>query len=80
MSARPPALSHSELMAQHKNLGILPPPLPSRQPQRPTSQRSAKHPAWWHRFSAPTDAEGLIEAISRDIQELPDYLRGLAAA
>ena len=28
MSARPLALSHSELMAQHKDLGVLPPPLP----------------------------------------------------
>jgi hypothetical protein len=28
------ALSHSELMAQHKDLGVLPPPLPPRQPQQ----------------------------------------------
>jgi hypothetical protein len=34
MSARPLALSHSELMAQHKNLGVLPPPLPPRQAQQ----------------------------------------------
>jgi hypothetical protein len=27
MSARPLALSHSELMAQHKDLDVLPPPL-----------------------------------------------------
>jgi hypothetical protein len=31
MSARPLALSHSKLMAQHKDLGVLPPPLPPRQ-------------------------------------------------
>jgi len=34
MSARPLALSHSELMAQHKDLGVFPPPLPPRQPQQ----------------------------------------------
>jgi transketolase N-terminal domain/subunit len=34
MSARPLALSHSELMAQHKDLGVLPPPLPPRQAQQ----------------------------------------------
>jgi hypothetical protein len=34
MSARPLALSHSELMMQHKNLGVLPPPLPLRQAQQ----------------------------------------------
>jgi len=34
MSARPPALGHSELMAQHQDLGVLPPPLPPRQPQQ----------------------------------------------
>jgi hypothetical protein len=34
MGARPLALSHSELMAQHDNLGVLPPPLPPRQAQR----------------------------------------------
>jgi hypothetical protein len=28
MSTRPLALSHSELTAQHKDLGVLPPPLP----------------------------------------------------
>ena len=98
MSARPLTLSHRELMAQHKDLGVLPPRLPPRQAQqrhgtgdnqedqlqackpaslqackpkiiprpgrprpawhvpdaRPSSQRSAEHPARWHRFSAPT--------------------------
>ena len=34
MSARPRALSHSELMTQHKDLGVLPPPLPPRQAQQ----------------------------------------------
>jgi hypothetical protein len=34
MSARPLALSNSELMAQHKDLGVLPPPLPPRQAQQ----------------------------------------------
>jgi len=34
MSARPLALSHSELMAQHQDLGVLPPPLPPRQAQQ----------------------------------------------
>ena len=34
MSARPLAFSHSELMAQHKDLGVLPPPLPPRQAQQ----------------------------------------------
>ena len=34
MSTRPLALGHSELMAQHKNLGVLPPPLLARQPQQ----------------------------------------------
>ena len=34
MSTRPLALSHSELMAQHEDLGVLPPPLPPRQPQQ----------------------------------------------
>ena len=34
MSVRPLALSHSELMAQHKDLGVLPPPLPPRQAQQ----------------------------------------------
>jgi hypothetical protein len=34
MSARPPALGHSELIAQHQDLGVLPPPLPPRQPQQ----------------------------------------------
>jgi hypothetical protein len=34
MSARPLALSHSKLMAQHKDLGVLPPPLPPRQAQQ----------------------------------------------
>jgi hypothetical protein len=33
MSTRPLALGHSELMPQHKDLGVLPPPLPPRQPQ-----------------------------------------------
>lgn len=28
------ALAHSELMAQHEDLGILPPPLPARQPKQ----------------------------------------------
>ena len=54
MSAWPLALSHSELMAQHKDLGVLPPPLPPRQAQqrhgtvtikkisfKPTSRRSS---------------------------------------
>jgi hypothetical protein len=35
MSARPLALSHRKLMAQHKDLGVLPPPLPPRQAQQP---------------------------------------------
>ncbi len=34
MSTRPLALSHSELMAQHQDLGVLPPPLPPRQAQQ----------------------------------------------
>jgi hypothetical protein len=34
MSARPLALGRSELMAQHKDLGVLPPLLPPRQPQQ----------------------------------------------
>jgi len=34
MSARPLAFSHSELMAQHKDLGVLPPALPPRQAQQ----------------------------------------------
>jgi hypothetical protein len=34
MSARLPTLGHSELMTQHEDLGILPPPLPPRQPQQ----------------------------------------------
>ena len=34
MSARLLALSHSELMAQHEDLGVLPSPLPPRQPQQ----------------------------------------------
>jgi hypothetical protein len=34
MSARPLALGHSELMAQHKDLGVLLPPLPPRQAQQ----------------------------------------------
>jgi hypothetical protein len=34
MSAKPLALGHSELMAQHQDLGLLPPPLPSRQTQQ----------------------------------------------
>ena len=34
LSARPLALSHRELMAQHKNLGVLPPPRPPRQAQQ----------------------------------------------
>jgi hypothetical protein len=34
IAARPLTLSHSELMAQHKNLGVLPPPLPPRQTQQ----------------------------------------------
>jgi hypothetical protein len=34
MSARPLALSHSKLMAQHEDLGVLPPPLPPRQAQQ----------------------------------------------
>jgi hypothetical protein len=34
MSARPLTLSHSELMAQHKDLGVLPPPLPPQQAQQ----------------------------------------------
>jgi len=34
MSARPLALSHSELMTQHKDLGVLPPPLPPRRAQQ----------------------------------------------
>ena len=33
-SARPVTLNHSELMAQHKDLGVLPPPLPPRQAQQ----------------------------------------------
>ena len=54
MSAKMVALSHSELMAQHKDLGVLPPPLPPRQPSsdaarvttkkislKPTSRRSS---------------------------------------
>jgi hypothetical protein len=62
MSARPLALSHSELMAQHKDLGILPPPFPPRQPSsdtarttikkisfNPTSQRSSHALAWRRR-------------------------------
>jgi hypothetical protein len=34
MSTRPLALGHSELMAQHEDLGVLPPLLPLRQPQQ----------------------------------------------
>ena len=34
MSARLLALGHSELMTQHKDLGVLPPPLPPRQAQQ----------------------------------------------
>ncbi len=34
MSARPLALGHSELMAQHEDLGVLPPPPPPRQAQQ----------------------------------------------
>ena len=34
MGTRPLALSDGELMAQHKDLGVLPPPLPPRQPQQ----------------------------------------------
>ena len=34
LRARPAALSHSELMAQHKNRGVLPPPFPPRQAQQ----------------------------------------------
>ncbi len=33
MSARPLATGHGKLMAQHKNLGVLLPPLPPRQAQ-----------------------------------------------
>jgi hypothetical protein len=104
MSVRPLSLSHSELMAQHKNLGIFPPSLPSRQAQQrhgtgdnqedqlqahkskiiprsgtprpawhvpdagPSIQRSAEHPARWHRFSAPTGRSDHPEA--RDPQRL----------
>jgi hypothetical protein len=35
VSAGPLALGHSELVAQHEDLGVLPPPLPPRQPQQP---------------------------------------------
>src|SRR5450755_392433 len=101
VSARPLALSHSELMAQHKDLGVLPPPLPPRQAQQrhgmgrnqedqlqahkpkiiprpgrqrpaghvpdawPSSQRSAEHPARWHRFSAPTGYPGSRRRAAR---------------
>ena len=34
MSARPFTLGPSELMAQHEDLGVLPPPLPPRQAQQ----------------------------------------------
>ena len=34
MSTRPLALGHSELMAQHQDLGVLPPRLPARQAQQ----------------------------------------------
>ena len=34
MSTRPLALGHSELMAQHQDLGVLPPRFPPRQPQQ----------------------------------------------
>jgi hypothetical protein len=34
MSARLLALGHSDLMAQHEDLGVLPPPLPPRQAQQ----------------------------------------------
>jgi hypothetical protein len=34
MSARPLTLSHSKLMAQHKDPGVLPPPLPPQQAQQ----------------------------------------------
>jgi hypothetical protein len=34
MGARLLALCHSELVAQHEDLGVLPPPLPARQPQQ----------------------------------------------
>jgi hypothetical protein len=34
MITSPLALSHSELMAQHQDLGVLPPPLPPRQAQQ----------------------------------------------
>jgi hypothetical protein len=34
MSARPLALSHGKLMAQHEDVSVLPPPLPPRQAQQ----------------------------------------------
>ena len=106
-SARPLAPGHSELMAQHENLGVLPPPLPPRQAQqryatgdnqedqpqphkpkiipRPgrrrgaSRQRSAEHPAWWHRFSAPTGSARRTVNGSRKVtscrQVKVDHLR-----
>jgi hypothetical protein len=42
MSARLLALSHSELKAQHEDLGVLPPPLPRDNPSSDTARMTIK--------------------------------------